>query len=53
MDPEEQLEKLLEAFYDEEIDPKIAASKNILMLSMQMQNIEFLVQHGTLALATE
>lgn len=33
MDSEERLEKLLEAFYDESIDPKKDAAKEILGLA--------------------
>lgn len=35
MDPEEQLEKLLEVFYDEKLEPKKEAAKEILRLSTE------------------
>ncbi|CAD8131812.1 unnamed protein product [Paramecium pentaurelia] len=45
MDPEEQLEKLLEVFYDEKIEPKKEAAKQILGLATQQQNLEYLISH--------
>lgn len=46
MDAEAQLERFLEAFYEEKVEPKIAASKNILLLTMDFKNLEFLLNHG-------
>ncbi|CAD8046467.1 unnamed protein product [Paramecium sonneborni] len=48
MDPEEQLEKLLEVFYDEKLDPKKEAAKQILGLATQQQNLEYLISHEQL-----
>ncbi|CAK60695.1 unnamed protein product (macronuclear) [Paramecium tetraurelia] len=48
MDPEEQLEKLLEVFYDEKIEPKKEAAKQILGLATQQQNLEYLISHEQL-----
>ncbi|CAD8127078.1 unnamed protein product [Paramecium sonneborni] len=48
MDPEEQLEKLLEVFYDEKLEPKKEAAKQILGLATQQQNLEYLISHEQL-----
>jgi hypothetical protein len=47
IDAETQLEQFLEAFYEEKLEAKIVASKNILLLTMDFKNLEFLLNHGT------
>jgi hypothetical protein len=46
MDPEDMLAECLDAFYDERLEPKIVASRKILMLTMDFKNMEFLLNHG-------
>jgi hypothetical protein len=36
----------LEAFYEESLEAKIAASRKILLLTMDFKNMEFLLNHG-------
>jgi hypothetical protein len=36
------------AFYEENSEIKIAASRKILILTLDMKNIEFLINHGKL-----
>ncbi|CAD8046643.1 unnamed protein product [Paramecium primaurelia] len=45
MDSEDLLEKLLEAFYDEKIEPKKEAAKKILGLAARQENLELLISH--------
>lgn len=46
MDSEDILEKLLESFYDEKIEPKKEAAKKILGLAARQENLELLISHG-------
>ena len=40
------LDEYLEAFYEEQIEPKIAAARKILLLILDFRNLEYLLEHG-------
>ena len=42
----ESLDEYLMAFYEENSEIKIAASRKILILTLDMKNIEYLINHG-------
>ncbi len=41
-----RLDEYLEAFYEEQTKPKIAAARKILLLLLDMNNLEILLEHG-------
>ena len=42
----DQLDEYLMAFYEENSEIKIVASRKILILTLDMKNIEYLINHG-------
>jgi hypothetical protein len=40
------LDHYLEIFYEDNIEAKIAATRKILILTLDMNNLEFLLNHG-------
>lgn len=43
----DQLDEYLMAFYEENQEIKIVASRKLLILTLDMKNIEYLINHGT------
>lgn len=44
----EDLDEYLSAFYEENYEVKIVASRRILILTLDMKNLEFLINHDSL-----
>ena len=44
------LDEYLDAFYEDKIDIKVNAAKNILQLAIDFNNLEYLLEHGTFLL---
>jgi len=42
------LDEYLEAFYEEQVEPKIAAARKILLLILDFRNLEYLLDHDSL-----
>jgi hypothetical protein len=43
-----QLDAYLEVFYEEDIETKIVATRKILLLTLDIKNMEYLLNHGNL-----